>query len=58
MILSLCRPLYRLIIQIILSLYVIFSTDVYLSNLGNLFGFGEIQLGILVYLSLFFVLLE
>ncbi len=40
------RPLYRLIIQIVLSLYVIFSTDVYLSNLGNLFGFGEIQLGI------------
>jgi UDP-GlcNAc:undecaprenyl-phosphate GlcNAc-1-phosphate transferase len=30
-----------------LSLYVIFSTDIYLSNLGNLFGFGEIQLGIL-----------
>ena len=40
------RPLYRLLIQIILSLYVIFSTEVYLSNLGNLFGFGEIQLGI------------
>ena len=40
-------PIYRLIIQIVLSLYVIFSTDVYLSNLGNLFGFGEIQLGIL-----------
>ena len=41
------RPLYRLIIQVMLSLYVIFSTDIYLSNLGNLFGFGEIQLGIL-----------
>jgi UDP-GlcNAc:undecaprenyl-phosphate GlcNAc-1-phosphate transferase len=41
------RPLYRLIIQVTLSLYVIFSTDIYLSNLGNLFGFGEIQLGIL-----------
>jgi UDP-GlcNAc:undecaprenyl-phosphate GlcNAc-1-phosphate transferase len=40
------RPLYRLIIQVTLSLYVIFSTDIYLSNLGNLFGFGEIQLGI------------
>ena len=38
-------PIYRLIIQIILSLYVIFSTDVYLSNLGNILGFGEIQLG-------------
>jgi UDP-GlcNAc:undecaprenyl-phosphate GlcNAc-1-phosphate transferase len=40
------RPLYRLVIQIILSLYVIFSTDIYLSNLGNLFGNGEIHLGI------------
>ena len=39
-------PMYRIIIQIILSLYVIFSTDIYLSNLGNLFGFGEIKLGI------------
>ena len=41
------RPLYRLITQVTLSLFVIFSTDIYLSNLGNLFGFGEIQLGIL-----------
>ena len=41
------RPIHRLIIQVTLSLYVIFSTDIYLSNLGNLFGFGEIQLGIL-----------
>jgi UDP-GlcNAc:undecaprenyl-phosphate GlcNAc-1-phosphate transferase len=41
------RPLHRLIIQVMLSLYVIFSTDVYLSSLGNLFGFGEIELGIL-----------
>ena len=40
------RPLYRLFIQVILSLYVIFSTDVYLNNLGDLFGFGEIQLGV------------
>ena len=40
------RPLHRLFIQIMLCLYVIFSTDVYLGNLGNLFGFGEIQLGI------------
>jgi UDP-GlcNAc:undecaprenyl-phosphate GlcNAc-1-phosphate transferase len=39
-------PTYRLIIQIILSLYVIFSTDIYLSNLGDIFGFGEIQLGV------------
>ena len=41
------RPIHRLIIQVTLSMYVIFSTDIYLSNLGNLFGFGEIQLGIL-----------
>jgi UDP-GlcNAc:undecaprenyl-phosphate GlcNAc-1-phosphate transferase len=40
-------PLHRVIIQVTLSLYVIFTTDIYLSNLGNLFGFGEIQLGIL-----------
>ena len=40
-------PLHRLIFQVTLSLYVIFTTDIYLSNLGNLFGFGEIQLGIL-----------
>ena len=40
------RPSYRIFIQITLSLYVIFSTDVYLSNLGNLFGLGEIQLGV------------
>ena len=40
------RPLHRLFIQITLSLYVIFSTDVYLENLGDLFGFGEIQLGV------------
>ena len=38
------RPLHRLFIQITLSLYVIFSTDIYLKNLGDLFGFGEIQL--------------
>ena len=40
------RPLHRLFIQITLSLYVIFSTDIYLKNLGDLFGFGEIQLGV------------
>ena len=40
------RPFYRLLIQIILSIYVILTTGVHLSNLGNLFGFGEIQLGI------------
>lgn len=39
------KPSSRLIIQIILSLYVIYSTDVYLSNFGNLFGFGDIKFG-------------
>ena len=40
------KPILRLFIQIILSLYVIYSTDIYLTNFGNLFGFGEINLGI------------
>jgi UDP-GlcNAc:undecaprenyl-phosphate GlcNAc-1-phosphate transferase len=40
------KPILRLFIQIILSLYVVYSTDVYLTNFGNLFGFGEINLGI------------
>ncbi|MBL6592433.1 MAG: undecaprenyl/decaprenyl-phosphate alpha-N-acetylglucosaminyl 1-phosphate transferase [Flavobacteriaceae bacterium] len=39
------KPIYRIFIQIFLSSYMVISTDVYLSNLGNLFGFGEIQLG-------------
>ena len=37
-------PLYRVLIQIISSLYIIYTTDVYLIDLGNLFGFGEINL--------------
>lgn len=36
----------RIIIQIILSLYMIYTTDVYISSLGNVFGFGEVKLGI------------
>jgi len=36
----------RLLIQSALATYMIFSTDVYLSSLGDLFGFGEINLGI------------
>ena len=36
----------RLIIQSILSLYMVYSTDVYISSFGNIFGFGEIELGI------------
>ena len=40
------KPLARIFIQIILALVVIFSTDIYLVNFNNLFGFGEIDLGI------------
>tara|TARA_B100000900_G_C20504164_1_gene685095 strand:+ start:184 stop:1200 length:1017 start_codon:yes stop_codon:yes gene_type:complete len=41
------KPLLRVLIQISLSLYVIYTTDTYIKNFGNLFGFGEIELGIL-----------
>ena len=40
------KPYQRLIIQAALSLYVIFTTGVNIDSLGNLFGFGEINLGI------------
>tara|TARA_A100001015_G_scaffold89064_1_gene99104 strand:+ start:260 stop:1318 length:1059 start_codon:yes stop_codon:yes gene_type:complete len=40
------NPFFRILIQCVLSLYMIFSTGVYLESLGNLFGFGEINLGI------------
>jgi len=40
------KPIVRLFIQIILVSFVIYSTDIYLANFGNLFGFGEIDLGI------------
>jgi UDP-GlcNAc:undecaprenyl-phosphate GlcNAc-1-phosphate transferase len=36
----------RLLIQILLSLYIIYITDISLNNLGDLFGFGKIYLGI------------
>lgn len=41
------KPFIRLIFQILLTIYVIFSTDIYLKNLGDLFGLGNIDLGIL-----------
>ena len=41
------RPLYRLLIQISLSLYMIFATEIYLYSFGNLFGFGEVSFGAL-----------
>ena len=40
------KPLIRIIIQCALSGYMIFSTGVYLESLGNLFGFGNINLGL------------
>ena len=36
----------RIFIQSILSIYIILTTDVQINTLGNLFGFGEINLGI------------
>ncbi len=41
------KPRYRILIQTCLSVYMIFSTGVYLETLGNLFGFGAINLGVL-----------
>jgi len=40
------RPSVRLVFQILLAMYIIFSTGVHLESLGDLFGFGEINLGI------------
>ena len=41
------KPILRFLIQSLLSVYMIISTGVYLESLGNLFGFGVINLGIL-----------
>ena len=46
MILKALNLLFRILIQIFLSIYMILSTGVYLESLGNLFGFGDIKLGI------------
>jgi len=40
------RPLFRILIQIFVSIYLIVSTEVYLESLGNLFGFGDVNLGV------------
>tara|TARA_B100000780_G_scaffold37051_1_gene23078 strand:+ start:712 stop:1770 length:1059 start_codon:yes stop_codon:yes gene_type:complete len=40
------RPYQRLIGQALLCLYVIFTTGIYLEDLGNLFGYGVLRLGI------------
>ncbi len=39
-------PLFRILIQVALTIYMIQSTGVYLETLGNLFGSGELNLGI------------
>ena len=40
------KPRFRILIQCFLAVYMIFSTNIYLVSLGDLFGFGEIKLGI------------
>jgi len=40
------KPYQRLIGQALLCLYVIFTTGIYLEDLGNLFGYGILRLGI------------
>ncbi len=40
------NPIFRILIQISLSIYLILSTGVYLESLGNLLGFGDLKLGI------------
>ena len=41
------NPIFRVLIQSVLTIYMIITTGVYLESLGNLFGFGNINLGIL-----------
>ena len=40
------KPIYRILIQCSLSVYMILSTGVYLESLGDIFGFGNLNLGI------------
>ena len=40
------RPSYRLITQCVAAYFVIYSTGIYLESFGNLFGFGEINIGV------------
>ncbi len=39
------RPILRITIQSLVTIYIIFSTDVHLQSFGNLFGLGEVSLG-------------
>lgn len=40
------KPMHRIFIQCFLAAYMIFSTNVQIESLGNLFGFGAINLGV------------
>ena len=40
------KPRYRILIQCFLTIYMILSTNVHIESLGNLFGLGDINLGI------------
>ncbi len=40
------KPSSRILIQCLLTIYMILSTDIYIQSLGNLFSFGEINLGV------------
>ena len=40
------RASLRLVIQAALALFMILSTDTYISNLGNMLGFGDLELGL------------
>ena len=40
------KPILRLFLQILLSLYIVFTTNISITSLGNLFGFGDVDLGI------------
>ena len=40
------KPYFRILIQCCLTIYMIINTGIYLDGLGNLFGFGDINLGI------------
>ena len=40
------KPSIRLVFQIFLTMYMIFSTGIYLESLGDLFGLGKLDLGL------------
>ena len=40
------NPIFRVLIQCALTIYIIITTGINLESLGNLFGFGDINLGI------------